>query len=143
MSFSSDIPLTYSQYSIQNREDDDNDLIDHEREIKPTPNFKVIPPIEPLGNLYTNLYLNYNKQESIDVFNTSTDVISTTNFNPETKDKQQVVFETDNKNNYIVTTVGQLNFFKWFLENKIFDYAISNIKLIDFDMVSIFINRKK
>jgi len=102
MSFSSDIPLTYSHYSIQNREDDDNDLIEHEREIKPTPNFKVIPPIEPLGNLYTNLYLNYNKQESIDVFNTSTDVISTTNFNPENKDKQQVVFERDNKNNYIV-----------------------------------------
>jgi hypothetical protein len=47
------------------------------------------------------------------------------------------------KNNYIVTTVGQLNFFKWFLENKIFDYAISNIKLIDFDMGSIFVNRKK
>jgi hypothetical protein len=47
------------------------------------------------------------------------------------------------KNTYIVTTVGQLNFFKWFLENKIFDYAISNIKLIDFDMGSIFINRKK
>lgn len=47
------------------------------------------------------------------------------------------------KNNYIVTTVGQLNFFKWFLENKIFDFAILNIKLIDFDMGSVFINKKK
>jgi hypothetical protein len=47
------------------------------------------------------------------------------------------------KNTYIVTTVGQLNFFRWFLENKICDYAISNIKLIDFDMGNIFINKKK
>jgi hypothetical protein len=62
----------------------------------------VLPPIQPLGNLYTNFNLNYNKQESIEVFNTSTDVVSTTKFNPENKDKQQVVFEKDNKNNYIV-----------------------------------------
>jgi hypothetical protein len=102
MSFSSDIPLTYSQYSIQTHEDDDNDLLDTDSEIKPTPNFKVLPPIQPLGNLYTNFNLNYNKQESIEVFNTSTDVVSTTKFNPENKDKQQVVFEKDNKNNYIV-----------------------------------------
>jgi len=37
-------------------------------------------------------------------------------------------------NNNIVTTIGQLNFFKWFLENKIYEYAINNIKLIDMDM---------
>jgi hypothetical protein len=48
-----------------------------------------------------------------------------------------------NKNNFIITTVGQLNFFRWFLENKIFEYAIANIKLIDFDMSSVFINKKK
>jgi hypothetical protein len=47
------------------------------------------------------------------------------------------------KNNYIVTTVGQLNFFRWFLENKIFEYAISNIKLIDFDMGTVITNKKK
>lgn len=47
------------------------------------------------------------------------------------------------KKDYIITTVGQLNFFRWFLENKIFDYAILNIKLIDFDMSSVFINKKK
>lgn len=38
------------------------------------------------------------------------------------------------ENNYIVTTVGQLNFFKWFIENKILQYAINNIKSIDDDM---------
>ena len=47
------------------------------------------------------------------------------------------------KKDYIITTVGQLNFFRWFLENKIFDYAILNIKLIDFDMSTVFINKKK
>jgi hypothetical protein len=35
---------------------------------------------------------------------------------------------------YIVTTVGQLNFFKWFIENKVLDYAVSNIQKIDDDM---------
>jgi hypothetical protein len=47
------------------------------------------------------------------------------------------------KNSFVVTTVGQLNFFRWFLENKIFEYAISNIKLIDFDMGSVITNKKK
>lgn len=101
MSFSSDIPLTYAQYSIQ-AHDDDNDLLEDDTELKPTPNFKVLPPIQPLGNLFTNMNLNYKKQEGIEVFTTSTDVISTTKFNPDNKHKQQVVFETDNKNNYIV-----------------------------------------
>ena len=49
----------------------------------------------------------------------------------------------ENVNNFVITTVGQLNFFRWFLENKIFEYAIANIKLIDFDMSSVFINKKK
>lgn len=102
MSFSSDIPLTYSQYSIQNKSEFSDSEEEDDREIKPSSNFKVLPPIQPLGNLYTNFNLNYNKQESIEVFNTSTDVVSTTKFNPENKDKQQVVFEKDNKNNYIV-----------------------------------------
>tara|TARA_B110000093_G_C12969163_1_gene411320 strand:+ start:1348 stop:1908 length:561 start_codon:yes stop_codon:yes gene_type:complete len=43
----------------------------------------------------------------------------------------------------IVTTVGQLNFFRWVLENKIFDYAISNIKLIDADMNTTLLNKRK
>ena len=53
------------------------------------------------------------------------------------------VNENVNENNFVITTVGQLNFFRWFLENKIFEYAIANIKLIDFDMSSVFINKKK
>jgi hypothetical protein len=42
--------------------------------------------------------------------------------------------EKYNENDNIVTTVGQLNFFKWFIENKILQYALHNIKSIDNDM---------
>lgn len=44
------------------------------------------------------------------------------------KDKQKI-----NKNQ-LITTVGQLNFFKWFIENNVLNYAIENIELIDKDM---------
>lgn len=44
---------------------------------------------------------------------------------------------------FIVTTVGQLNFFRWFIENKILEYALANIKLIDTDMTNTMTNKKK
>ena len=45
--------------------------------------------------------------------------------------------------NCVVTTVGQLNFFKWFIENKIFEYAIKNIHLVDNDMIATMKNKNK
>jgi hypothetical protein len=39
-----------------------------------------------------------------------------------------------NKENPIVTTVGQLNFFRWALENRVIDYIYNNLKLIEDDM---------
>ena len=44
---------------------------------------------------------------------------------------------------YIITTVGQLNFFKWFIENKILNYAIENINIIDKDMTETLNTSKK
>ena len=38
------------------------------------------------------------------------------------------------KNSHIQTTLGQLNFFKWALENKIIDYINNNYDIIDTDM---------
>jgi hypothetical protein len=38
------------------------------------------------------------------------------------------------KNKYLTTTVGQLNFFKWALENNIIDYIEENLKVIEKDM---------
>ena len=40
----------------------------------------------------------------------------------------------DNDDNEILTTVGQLNFFRWAIEYKILDYINNNIKTIEKDM---------
>ena len=45
--------------------------------------------------------------------------------------------------NSVVTTVGQLNFFKWFIQNNIIDYALKNIRLIDDDMNMTMSNKNK
>lgn len=45
--------------------------------------------------------------------------------------------------NSVVTTVGQLNFFKWFIQNNIIEYAVKNIKLIDNDMNITMSNKNK
>jgi DNA-binding Lrp family transcriptional regulator len=39
-----------------------------------------------------------------------------------------------NNDSYIQTTIGQLNFFKWALDNKILDYIVENIDKIEEDM---------
>lgn len=40
----------------------------------------------------------------------------------------------DHDNNEILTTVGQLNFFKWAIDNKVLDYVNENLKIIETDM---------
>ena len=37
-------------------------------------------------------------------------------------------------NSCIITTIGQLNFFKWFFSKKIYDYIINNKKIIETSM---------
>lgn len=39
-------------------------------------------------------------------------------------------------NNYIITTIGQLNFFKWFICNNIYNYVINNYLIIEKDMIN-------
>ncbi len=46
---------------------------------------------------------------------------------------ERVTFPYDDKN-YIQTTIGQLNFFKWAIENKVIDYIKTHYKEIDNDM---------
>ena len=41
----------------------------------------------------------------------------------------------EKNNEYIVTTIGQLNFFKWFIENDVLNYVILNMETIDKDMI--------
>lgn len=38
------------------------------------------------------------------------------------------------ENEHIITTVGQLNFFKWAISNNIINYIKNNLKLIELDM---------
>ena len=40
----------------------------------------------------------------------------------------------DHNNNELITTVGQLNFFRWAIENKILEYIIDNFSEIENDM---------
>lgn len=42
----------------------------------------------------------------------------------------------------IRTTIGQLNFFRWAIQNNIIEYAINNIKEIELDMVNSIKHRK-
>ena len=41
----------------------------------------------------------------------------------------------DKNDNEIVTTVGQLNFFKWAIENNILEYIYNNFEIIEKDMI--------
>ena len=48
--------------------------------------------------------------------------------------RDRILFYYDN-NEYIVTTVGQLNFFRWAIENEIIEYIKSNLGEIENDMI--------
>ena len=47
--------------------------------------------------------------------------------------RERILF-FDHEGKEIITTVGQLNFFRWALENKIIDYIIDNFEDIENDM---------
>ena len=94
MSFSPDIPLSYSSYTLEDVEAI-NELIQGERK---DPNFKVIPPIIPLGQPLKST-MGIEKQNGIDILNNNSHTpIATAAFVPEIVDKQQIVIETDNTN---------------------------------------------
>lgn len=54
------------------------------------------------------------------------------NFDPFCRRNRIRFYYEDNK--YFITTVGQLNFFKWAIENYIIDYIIANAQAIEDDM---------
>ena len=49
--------------------------------------------------------------------------------------RDRITFVYDGVNN-IDTTIGQLNFFRWVLQNNILDYITANIKDIEHDMIN-------
>tara|TARA_B100000035_G_C21023006_1_gene564861 strand:+ start:1851 stop:2405 length:555 start_codon:yes stop_codon:yes gene_type:complete len=107
--------------------------------------YNIIYPIYKSNDvIYFNIYLNYKNQLK---------AYSKKFFDPFCRQKRLIInintfkwkeySENPILNNEIVTTVGQLNFFRWFIENKILDYALTNIKLIDIDMTTTMIYKKK
>ena len=55
---------------------------------------------------------------------------------------ERIIIPYDDESN-LQTTIGQLNFFKWALENKIIDYILENMKDIENDMNSRNSNSRK
>lgn len=72
---------------------------------------------------YYNVWLDYKSQLK---------AFSKKSFDPFCR-RNRIVFEVL-KDKYLTTTVGQLNFFKWAIENNILTYVNENIKLIEKDM---------
>ena len=70
-----------------------------------------------------NIYLNYKSQLK---------AYSKKNFDPFCRRERINFFYNTDK--YITTTVGQLNFFKWAIDNNILDYINENLEKIDSDM---------
>jgi len=49
--------------------------------------------------------------------------------------RERITFIFDNKNS-IETTIGQLNFFRWVIQNNIIEYVEQNLKAIEDDMIA-------
>lgn len=81
-----------------------------------------------------NIYLNYpeNSTEGIRIINLYQDYraqlksYSKFNFDSFRRHHRITFFINNDKTDYIETTVGQLNFFRWIFNNNIITYAINN-----------------
>tara|TARA_B100000085_G_C18421959_1_gene463078 strand:+ start:197 stop:751 length:555 start_codon:yes stop_codon:yes gene_type:complete len=104
----------------------------------------IYPLMNSNEKIYFNIYLDYKNQlkayskKFFDPFcRQKRLIINTTTF------KWREYFDEETCDQEIITTVGQLNFFRWFIENKILDYALANIRLIDADMINTMASKKK
>lgn len=50
------------------------------------------------------------------------------------RNRIQFYYDTENKDSFIMTTVGQLNFFRWAISNNILEYISENLSKIETDM---------
>jgi hypothetical protein len=89
-----------------------------------------------------NIYLNYKNQlkayskKLFDPFcRRERILINTQTLEWKCIDNKDNIKNSNCLDNEILTTVGQLNFFKWFIENNILKYAVENIQEIDKDMI--------
>ena len=56
--------------------------------------------------------------------------------------RERICFHYDNTNNYLITTVGQLNFIKWMIDNNIINYIKNKRKTYKFFIKKTFFNFK-
>ena len=82
-----------------------------------------------------NIYLNYKTQLK---------AYSKKQFDPfQRRDRISFEIRKNGKSENIITTIGQLNFFRWAIQNKVIDYATQNYTSIEKDMNSSIKSRKK
>lgn len=75
---------------------------------------------------YLNVYISYRQQLK---------AFSKQQFDPFRR-RDRIKFFYNKENDWIETTIGQLNFFKWVLQNNILEYITQNMKLIEADMMT-------
>jgi hypothetical protein len=85
----------------------------------------VITHIHENNVIHFNVYLSYRSQLK---------AYSKQQFDP-FKRRERIKFFYD-KSDHIESTIGQLNFFRWILQNNILEYIQNNIKNIENDMIS-------
>ena len=86
----------------------------------------VVTKIQSNNIIHFNVYLSYRSQLK---------AYSKQSFDPFRR-RDRITFFYD-KENIIETTIGQLNFFRWIIQNDILDYIIHNLKDIEADMINI------
>lgn len=80
--------------------------------------------VSPLNTVHFNVYLSYRSQLK---------AYSKQQFDPFRR-RDRILFYYE-KTKSIETTIGQLNFFRWVLQNDILDYISDNIRHIEADMI--------
>tara|TARA_B110000977_G_scaffold54679_1_gene74618 strand:+ start:14717 stop:15274 length:558 start_codon:yes stop_codon:yes gene_type:complete len=108
--------------------------------------YNIIYPLQSNNEtVYFNIYIDYKNQlkayskKFFDPFCRQKRLV----IDPHTFKWRTYISEEDLTKKDIVTTVGQLNFFRWFIENKVIDYALYNVELIDADMMTTINSKKK
>ena len=86
----------------------------------------IITRVDPTNNvIHFNVYLSYRSQLK---------AYSKQNFDPFRR-RERIKFYYQ-KDKVIETTIGQLNFFRWIVQNNILEYVKSHIKDIEDDMIN-------
>ena len=87
------------------------------------------------NNINYELYLENNQKKNFIVYldyKSQLKAYSKKNFDPFCR-RERISF-IDHDNNELITTVGQLNFFRWSIENNILSYVNDNYDIIEKDM---------